>query len=456
MEVEKAGKLSATAVWRNWHLMSVLFAINHGCVTTPLIFATSLLSEDIGYAGSALLYVFTCIGSLFLSVPIVTAIGQRAGLVVGCGLYSVYVGSFAVAAFLPMGSSGQWLSFLPGSCLGGIAAAVLWTSQGGYLDRSSAALLAAEASEADSDGEDTDDPEDAVAARQRATTEHAAVFAVYYLAFEVVFKLASSFALKFKVEPWLIFSGCLVFAVASTAALLWIRDLGQADSSTKAAGESACSKVAGRLLRTVSLWKDPVLWCIAPTNLAFGFSAAFMNGYVNATYTKPQLGADFVGFYATATTLTAAIASRLFGTLANRIGSKGPFMLVGSVAFCLIPLLVLVFGFEGWRYYLVVPYLLQGTARAVYESTSKGVFADFFPGPLSEGAFANQMVQSTMSFALCFFFSSLLPRTVLATIVFCLAILIFPGFLLASRLRLERSEDGGDGDDGSECSVDDA
>lgn len=59
-----------------------------------------------------------------------------------------------------------------------------------------------------------------------------------------------------------------------------------------------------------ALWSDPALWCLSLTNLTFGFAAAFLNGYVNAAFTKPQLGADFVGFFATATALTAAVMSQ--------------------------------------------------------------------------------------------------------------------------------------------------
>lgn len=51
-----------------------------------------------------------------------------------------------------------------------------------------------------------------------------------------------------------------------------------------------------------------------------------------------------------------------------------------------------------------VLYVLQGVGRAVYESTGKGVFADFFPGDAA-GAFANNMLQNATAFALCFFLS---------------------------------------------------
>merc|ERR1712194_298975 len=84
-----------------------------------------------------------------------------------------------------------------------------------------------------------------------------------------------------------------------------------------------------------------------------------------------------------------------------------------------------------------VPYVLQGCGRAVYESTNRGIFADFFPGEKANGAFANQMLQSTLSFTLCFFFSAALPIPVLAAIIFALAGIAFPAYILATRISTE-------------------
>lgn len=406
-----AGALTAAAVRLNWHRLSVFVSINHGCVTTPLIFATTLLHEQVGYYGSALLYISTCLSSLFVSIPLVMTLGQRGALFLAMMLYSAYVGLFALASAMTMGSIGQWAIFLPGSCVGGVAASLLWTSQGGYLGRSVSSLM--EATQCD---------------RQTATSKHASTFAVYYLMFEVAFKLFSSVALQLEFKAWIIFLVCLVCGVTSAFGAFALIDFGPAPGAVR---PSACAK----LTTAVRLWKDPALWCLSPTNLAFGFSAAFLNGYVNAMYTNPQLGKEFVGYFSTATALLAAIFSQLFGMAAVRVGMKGPFVLIGSLCFVAIPLLVLIFNLDGWNYFLIVPYVLQGCGRAVYESTNKGVFADFFPGAASEGAFANQMMQVTLSFTLAFFFSASLPRSALASIILVLAGVTFPGLMLAHQVR---------------------
>jgi len=414
---ECAEKPLPAAIRLNWHLTSVLFSVNHGCATTPLIFATSLLDKDVGYHGSALLYVSTCLSSLFVSVPIILTMGQRGGLFLAMMLYSVYVGCFALATVMPMGSLGQWLVFLPASCVGGMAASLLWTAQGGYLDRSVRATM--EATQKD---------------RQSITSKHATVFAVYYLVLEVVFKLASSIALRNEWRPWVIFSVCLIVGIASALGTFTLRDLSSADTG------AAKPRFAGKVLAAVGLWSDPAIWCLAFTNLAFGCSAAFMNGYVNATFTEPQLGAEYVGYFATSTALVAALFSKLFGAASARLGRKGPFLLIGSLCFAAIPALVLSCGLDGWGVWLFVPYVLQGCGRAVYESTNRGVFADFFPGARSEGAFANQMVQATLAFAFCFFFSASMARSALAGVILALAVATFPGYLLAQGLRQRQQQ----------------
>lgn len=410
--------LKAARLTMNWHCMSVLFGINHGTATTPMIFASTLLDKQVGYMGNSMLYVFTCVSALFLCLPILAAKGQRGALRLGMTLYAMYAGSFALAAMSPNGSWQQWFIFLPGSSLGGIASSLVWTAQGVYMDRSVTATLRTKTE----------------GSRQQATASHSSAFAAYYLFFEVACKLAASTALSFGVTPPVIFSACLAFGIASAAGCGALLDLGHAQGN-----QQACDK----LLKAVKLWPNPIIWFLSLTNLTFGFTAAFMNGYVNATYTKEQLGNQYVGFFASVTAVTAAVLSLVFGAAAKRIGAKGPFLLLGSVCFFAIPALVLSVSVDGWGAWLSVFYLLQGCGRAVYESINKGVFADYFPGELSEGAFANSMMQSGLSFAFGFFFSATLPQWA-PWIILVFAVPIYPCFLAAKRLRRER-EGGLDG-----------
>jgi len=407
----------ATGVRLNWHRVSFIVALNLGAGMSPRCFATSLLDEDVGYYGSALLYVSTCLVSLFVSCPVVMTLGQRRGLSVGMFLYSVYDGLFALATALPRGSVGQWVVFLPASCLGGLAASLIWTAQGGYFGRSVAAL--AEATEM---------------VRQNASAEQGSIFAVYFLIFEGCFKLMSAYALSKHLPPVLIFAACLLIGVATSLGAFTFADLG----GNSAAGVSRPS-TREKLLNAVRLWSDPVLWCLAPTNLTFGFTAAFLHGYVNANFTKPQLGSEYAGYFAAAVAFLAAVLSQGMG-FASVCAGKGCFVLLGSACFLAIAGILLMADLSNWGLWLVVPYALQGVGRAVYESTNRGVWADLFPGAKSEGAFANLMVQTTLSVALTFLFSAKLPRSVLAAMIFSLAGAALPGYLLAHHLRRRKEQ----------------
>merc|ERR1712224_848905 len=56
----------------------------------------------------------------------------------------------------------------------------------------------------------------------------------------------------------------------------------------------------------------------------------------------------------------------------------------------------------GWGAGIVIFYIFQGLGRGVYESTNKGIFADFFPGEQSVGAFANCILQNTFASTVTF------------------------------------------------------
>eukprot|EP00929_Paragymnodinium_shiwhaense_P020390 TRINITY_DN13610_c0_g2_i2.p1 TRINITY_DN13610_c0_g2~~TRINITY_DN13610_c0_g2_i2.p1 ORF type:complete len:295 (-),score=75.80 TRINITY_DN13610_c0_g2_i2:197-1081(-) len=197
-----------------------------------------------------------------------------------------------------------------------------------------------------------------------------------------------------------------------------------------------------------SLWSDVVLWMLSPTNLAFGFCAAFMNGYVNSHFTKAELSANYVASLGALTALFAAIMSPIFGRLGG-ISGKGSVLAIGGLCFMMIPLsLVVTVGclgeddcVSGWGWWLIVLYLLQGSGRAVYESTNKAVFADFFVGNRTEGAFANCMLQSSLSFAISFFLqASVMQGLTLEVIIVVLAGLMIVMFPLAKYVQQRRTQ----------------
>ena len=401
-------EINSDDVRSNFVLMSVCFALNHGVVTTPLAVATTLLQLDVANFGNGLLYAVTLVSSLFLGAPAVGRFGPKGGLVFGMFFYCIYIGLFALALFY--GDATQLL-FTIGSACGGLAAGVLWTAQGAYF--------ACSATELSKSTEQS---------RENATAELSSQFAFYYLLLEVFSKLGFSGlqALGLQVSQiGLIYFGAGVLSLIGMTQVYDFRSAASdADPLSKA-------------LAAASLWSDPTLWLLAPTNLAFGFCAAYMNGFVNATFAAQELGAEYVAFLGAVTALTAAVLAKAYGPLGAQIG-KGPIIVTGAVCAFAIPALTWQ-GCTGWGWFLISLYLLQGSFRAVYESTNRATFSDFFPGEKTEGAFANCMLQSSFGFATCFFLQNSLSPTQLSTIVVVLALSTPVGYLFAESLRSKAS-----------------
>jgi len=242
------------------------------------------------------------------------------------------------------------------------------------------------------------------------TAQLSSTFAMVFLGQEcfwkVLFTLLTKYAKLTFLAAFLIYG---VLAAIATVAMFFGKD---AKPKVSAAAQPICAK-AGAALK---LWTDPKIWLLCGNNFTFGFCAAYLNGYVNSNYTQHALGSDFIGFLGAIVCLIATFSSKLYGVMAEKMGTKVPIIFIGSVCFLAIALLSLIpapscdLTFKGpacWGWGMVVFYVLQGLGRGVYESTNKAIFADFFPGEKSVGAFANCILQNTGSSTIGFIMGSL-------------------------------------------------
>eukprot|EP00438_Fugacium_kawagutii_P032097 Skav202518 [mRNA] locus=scaffold1359:322200:329883:- [translate_table: standard] len=65
--------------WQVFATVKIAVAINHATVTTPILYASSVLTNANGQAGNAMLYGSTLICSLFFSTLIFGAVGSKRG-----------------------------------------------------------------------------------------------------------------------------------------------------------------------------------------------------------------------------------------------------------------------------------------------------------------------------------------------------------------------------------------
>jgi len=120
---------------------------------------------------------------------------------------------------------------------------------------------------------------------------------------------------------------------------------------------------------------------------------------------------------------------------AFKFNRGGPIALIGSIAFLALGIFSKWVGNPAeWGWGALIFYIFMAIGRAVYESTNKAIFADFFPGEKSPGAFANVFVFGTGASTVAFVLgasSSDMPELYLMLVF---GVLTFPGFVLASFL----------------------
>jgi len=372
------------------------------------------------------------LSSLVLGAPVVGAAGAKSGLMLAMTCSVGLVMMFAMAVSLHPGSSEQWTCYVLGAILGGSGSGVLWTAQGAFFASTSALVGASEG-----------------ISNEQATSDLSGQFAAVLLTFEIASRFLASLLqgtfLHWELFEPLMSPGAIFLLFASVAMLtvvgMSLFVIAPIDAQNANGGKQA--SVIQNIAKVFDMWFSPEIWCLSFTNLTFGFCAGYMNGVVNGSFAKlsSAFGAARLGSLLATTSVVAAVAAPVCGFLSQHAG-KGLTISIGAASFAAIPASILLATPDErngyWGAALISLYVLQGIARAVYESTNKAVFADFFPGDKSPPAFANCMMQSSTAFFASFILQSTLTteqKGTLAWIVLALAASIFPGYLVASKLR---------------------
>lgn len=110
-------------------------------------------------------------------------------------------------------------------------------------------------------------------------------------------------------------------------------------------------------------------------------------------------------------------------------------LVIGSLSFCLIPLLVATDALPR-NWFLMLIYVLQGFGRGVFEASNRAAFGDFFGKTNKEGAFANVMIQSCLTSTIFFFANANITSvsqqgSIMEIVQIALGLAIVPGYLLS-------------------------
>jgi MFS family permease len=408
---------SSTSLMVNFITVAICFSLNHGCVTAVLALSSALIGKELAGTQTGVLYVMYTLSALTVASGLVQATGPKTALTVGLFLYCFYVGSFIIAANADPGGWLQYLSACVGAGIGGFAAGWLWTAQGAFFARTS--QFYAESKKLD----------------PKASSSYlAATFATFYVGCEVILKFISSWLRDDADGNLRLFTAYTIIAAAAAVCMSFIREV--PIENPPAPGPLFSVK---KITLALNLWAiDSRMAFLTPINIAFGFTTAYINNYVNTFLDTP--GSDrkatpgWSGLVLAVTPATATLLSFPYSFLSAKYG-KLALMVWGGLNYAAASVWVLILSPDdlvGLGFGIMGIYAVVGSGRAVFEGTNKALFADFFPED-KEAAFANVIVQSGGGAALAYFVFPMLEHEVIGYITAGMALLGIICLVLAFR-----------------------
>jgi len=236
-------------------------------------------------------------------------------------------------------------------------------------------------------------------------------FSAAYLAGEVGMKLlASAFTPG---GPLFVLYSFIAVATTLAVATL-VDDVGGVATPPPPFADSATA--AWRLFRGNALCRLLVL-----TNLAFGLSAAYLNGWFLSAVVAKSLGVRAVGAVSAIVVASAAVLALPLGRLGRSLGTQRPVVALGAACFGLFGAATLLFSratLGCWGAAVAVA-VVFGFGRATWEGNFKSSVADDLRDDAT-AAFANVTVQSGLASTLGFLLNrSESPRVVAMIVITC-------------------------------------
>jgi len=369
----------------NFLLMSLLFAINHGCTVSVLGLSNARLGS-VGVWQSGMLYGSYTASALYGASYFVKKFGSRNGLVLGMGMSASYVTSFFFATIIvEKNESLIWLQSLVAICgalVGGVGSSILWVSQGTFFT-SSAQLYAST-----NDGQVV----------EHVTSRFGGNFSFIFLIFEVILRLLSTFLIETLGISWkVIFGMYSVLSIVPVFFMIGVLDIERYQYNLLQTEDSEEDNTSPSYKATAALnllKRDRKAIYLAPVNILFGLATSFSASVLSGVIIQKVLNdpnSKYVGLYTSITSLVASGASLFFGRIQSQMRyGKERVLTSGALSYLAIALQFLVFpdGNNWTAFTLMSSYILLGIGRATYEGTLRAVFADVFPHH-KEGAFGN-------------------------------------------------------------------
>lgn len=398
---------------RSFHILCLVFGIFQATMSVVMEGASSILNERVAFVGSAVLYSGLSITAVLFTGPTIRALGLKSLTTFTLVLSGV---AFALVAlcFLPFGHGmAQWPLFLSAMLLASFASANLMTVIGVALSRT----VARTGNLLQQSGRDA------------LSANLAGTLTIYMFGLEVVVKLSVAGVRQLGVDwLWILVVFTALAFLCPVASSLFMKDLPSPSLNPHEAVADA------HLFSAVRLWRDPKLWCLAPTLLTYGVACALTDGFVCQKVTE-EVSDAYIYICAPVSSLIAAISSKILPRIAVSCGSL-TCLLVGTTSFMALPVFFGFFPNSLHGCWIIVFFMVGAPARTVAESTTKALFTDFFPGEQADAAFSNVVLFRFGSVAITFFLiSGGVPHWVLMGAVVVLAASMGPLYLVGKTLR---------------------
>jgi len=400
-------------VMRSFHILCLVFSIVQAAFSVVMEGASSILNERVAFVGSAVFYSGASLTAVFFTGPTIRTLGVKAVITFTLGLSGVAL-ALITLCFFPFGHGmAQWPLFLSAMALASFALANAMTVIGVAISRT----LAFTGNSLQQDDRDA------------RSASLAGTLTVYMFGVEVMVKLSVAWARQFRLDwLWILVVFTALAFLQPVASQLFMKDFPSPSSKSH---ESVADP---GLLSVIRLWRDPKLWCLAPTLLTFGVVCAISDGLVNQKVTE-EVSDAYIYICAPVNSLVAAISSKVLPLIAKSWGSLAC-LLVGTFSFVALPVFFGIFPSSLHGYWIVVYFVVAAPGRAVAESTMKALFADFFPAEQADVAFSNYVLFRYGSVAATFFLiSGGVAHWMLLSIVAVGAASMGPLYLVGKTLR---------------------
>uniref|UniRef100_A0A7S2CTI9 Uncharacterized protein n=1 Tax=Florenciella parvula TaxID=236787 RepID=A0A7S2CTI9_9STRA len=388
----------------NFVTMTVCFSLNHASVTSCIALATSSgLPGNLGSYSVAVLYACYVVTAMLFSQVIIFYCSQKGSLTGSLAVYALYVASYLVAALVESDTV-KWVAVLFGASIGGIGAGVLWTAQGAYYSENARLYALAKG-----------------VTKEEATGYFGSIFACFYLGFEVLLKIIGSVVGLYATgdaAKYAIYILYTAIAIGSTVGMTTVRNMRAEDT---VGGDGVTIEKIDMTKKVLSalklLFTNAKCALMVPTNFAFGFAAAFITAYIQGSVVSPVYSDDGhtddevadsqsqhdarVLLYSSIAVGVATAMSMPFFYLKKQAGTA-VVMVLGAICFVFVAAMSYALDDGELRHALWIVYIVYGCGRSIWESTTKAVFADFFPDD-PQAAFANIVLQSGLASTVAFF-----------------------------------------------------